>query len=719
MTSISELIQLPSTATKVLEILTKEAGVGLPTKGIIAGQSVLSALNQLASDSKRVIYNDIDIFNFKKNEKIRHKVTGLNTTSVYFEKTLGDSEYSHLYTGVVRFFNSKRKGPLNLISVRAMSNEDYLASEDHLKECLLKTFDINSVQVAVDLQKETLFWEPNFIEYLTTDQLRLSVVLGPIQSLLRVLNKEKTNQGFLDIDYAFNVTLAALLGHAGYCVENTIMLSRIIPDISRRSPVDVQISLEKELSLTQRIDAIKSHWEQDKSKFGYSSFSGPVFGKKYFELYQKFESRLQPYFELVELSQGSQKIYYPLIKELPEQFITKIKPYESLLNRDWSPLQQYKNKSKKKCLTSFEKVLNPSTKQVEKDNIKKLLDTPEELIEALLQKGTTIREFNRNASSLLNANQYADKTKETLMGYYKAHSSELKPVVWACENVSQIYESLNRSYKSIQKIWGAESVNKAFAAHHKYFQTLKEMRQLLTYEEQPLRERLKQEPPRWSIKLHLREVNGQYMYAIEPVNRYGGHKNYIYVEEEQEQALKELANINAPLMDKNYLYLLRNVHMLNLKLTSQRQQQPLQPVIEKDEELFSSKLSKEFGENNSFKVKQLRSEFDLEQEGEEMSHCVGGYTQKVSTGACSIWHLQDLTGLKDSTLEVGVLPEEWKTEHGLKVVNRYYIAQHRAHNNKSPDHRLDTLANVLIESLNSNSIKELLQNSNVENSVAS
>ena len=106
MQNIQQLLLQPDTGKKVLETLVKESGTSLPSQGLVAGQSVLSALFQLASDNKKIVYNDIDVFQFKKNEKMRHRVTGKNQTSVFHEVVDASEDYSQLYSGVVKFFNS-------------------------------------------------------------------------------------------------------------------------------------------------------------------------------------------------------------------------------------------------------------------------------------------------------------------------------------------------------------------------------------------------------------------------------------------------------------------------------------------------------------------------------------------------------------------------------------------------------------------------------------
>lgn len=708
MQTIQQLLLQPDTGKKVLETLTKESGTSLPSQGLVAGQSVLSALFQLASDNKKVVYNDIDVFQFKKNEKMRNRVTGKNQTAVFHEVVDASEEYSQLYSGVVKFFNSTREGDINKITVKASSNVDFSSSEDHLKTFLLKTFDINSVKVGVDLKTEKIFWEQDFVNYLKTQQLHLSTVIGPVQSLLRILTKHEKNQGYLDFEYALNMTMASILSNfGGYTVYEEI--AQETPQLLERSPLEAQLWLEKEYSVNQRIESVKKSWTENLKKYGYSTFKGPVFGKKYFDYYVEHEERLAPYFELVKLENGTRAIYYPLIKKLPDSFTSKIKPFETLLTREWNSTNVQKSKNKRQWLVSYEKILNPSTKQSEKENILRLINTPPEFVEGMLVKGYSLKKFSDSMNKILTPGAYSEKTKEKLISYYRSHSNELRKSLWSCTSVSEIHEKLNQSFKSITSVWGEDNINKAFAAHHKYSSVIKEVTRILQYENQPLRERLKQEKPNFTLSLQLREVNDKYVYVAQSKSRgYTGQSSKeVYVAEDQEEAFQKFVVHQNLLMNKDYMTLLKSVHMLNFSIESSTKKRALQPVWEKDEVLFEKRVNEEFGGNSKFKVTQLRTEFELEQEGEEMSHCVGGYSTTVAQGLCSIWHLQEEGTQNHSTLEVRLKEELITIDDEPCEVSKYYIVQNRARHNKTPVSSLLKLGNILVDCLNSKNKKSL------------
>ena len=282
---------------------------------------------------------------------------------------------------------------------------------------------------------------------------------------------------------------------------------------------------------------------------------------------------------------------------MPEEFVRKMQPYQELLSPGWNQMKSFQNKQKRKWITSYEKVLNPSTKQSEKENILKLLKAPVSFLDSILSGKYAISNFQKNMSSILNEGSYSEKNKEKLLSYFQAHKQELREKVRACSSFGEIFEELNKSLKAVVKVWGEENINKAFSAHHKYYHVLKEMSEIITYEEQPLKERLKQTQPNRTIILQYDQVNNEYMFIARPVNRYhaGRKESVVYLAEDQEKAFKSLANIEHPLFNKDYAHLLKTVHMLNFSINSEKKKEQIQPVWEKDEELFLKKLTQEIG----------------------------------------------------------------------------------------------------------------------------
>lgn len=92
----------------------------------------------------------------------------------------------------------------------------------------------------------------------------------------------------------------------------------------------------------------------------------------------------------------------------------------------------------------------------------------------------------------------------------------------------------------------------------------------------------------------------------------------------------------------------------------------LEEYIEKNRELFYLVEPLDIGYFKHF-MKELTSALELELEGNHMKHCVGGYSFKVKSGDCRIFHIKTKKG--HSTLEIS---------------DTYDIIQHKAPSNKEP-----------------------------------
>lgn len=146
--------------------------------------------------------------------------------------------------------------------------------------------------------------------------------------------------------------------------------------------------------------------------------------------------------------------------------------------------------------------------------------------------------------------------------------------------------------------------------------------------------------------------------------------------------------------------------MLNFSINSEKKKEQIQQVWEKDEELFLEKLTQEFGSDHKLKATQLLTEYDLEQEGEDMVHCVGGYSTHVASNLCSIWHLEDGDNFAASTIEIRRDAKTIQTHESAFEYFNYYIVQNRAKQNLPPHENLQKLGKILVEALTNKSIKD-------------
>jgi len=207
-----EILNQPMTTKLILSILSNYSK--LPKKGILSGQSVASAIFELLQLNIKPIYNDIDIFidfslsfwinnhreenknlwikNLRKtiNEKQDSKTTDWG--NIFVEQTpYGQIQLSKLST--YKVLTSTKIGMLNKTYILSnfKDNSDNLYKSNELAMEIISNFDMNCVQVGINLETNKLFFTENFLEFLLTKQLKIVKWNTPIHSFIRLQKKFK------------------------------------------------------------------------------------------------------------------------------------------------------------------------------------------------------------------------------------------------------------------------------------------------------------------------------------------------------------------------------------------------------------------------------------------------------------------------------------------------------------------------------------------------
>ena len=190
------------------QILTRLSGFcDLPTEGLLAGQAVASAVSELFGDGRAAKYNDVDLFRgYRHNPESqstrakREELRALHPCA--FEKldieleSLRYDEYSHMALHVVpqlkfqkrktyRVIKTSRQGLLNIVE----------CAFSRAESSILDSFDLNCVQVGVDLQTKKLLWTPAYARFLATHQMEIVHLHTPFHSLIRYLKKKRELEG--------------------------------------------------------------------------------------------------------------------------------------------------------------------------------------------------------------------------------------------------------------------------------------------------------------------------------------------------------------------------------------------------------------------------------------------------------------------------------------------------------------------------------------------
>lgn len=168
----------------------------LPRRGLVAGQAVASAISELHGDGRAVVYNDVDVFT-RANDKDRHRVKMLRQgqsesaiATLDFLSDMdgyGNSAYKlqdrHVAYSVVK---SIRDGMVNQVVCERSDTSDFE---------MLRSFDMNNVQVGVNLETQKLVWTPAFADFLHTHQLEITRLHTPMHSLIRYFRKKEELAG--------------------------------------------------------------------------------------------------------------------------------------------------------------------------------------------------------------------------------------------------------------------------------------------------------------------------------------------------------------------------------------------------------------------------------------------------------------------------------------------------------------------------------------------
>jgi len=163
-----------------------------PDKGFIAGGSLANLIWEQISGNVAKI-NDIDIFIYKGEYKREHEKSISLWDNDKGEKLNYLSTKKQLiidYSGITttrtakdyyKIISSGRKGIFNLIEYQASSQRPDL---------VLDSFDINCVKVGYSIEEDKFYWDSDFEEFIKTGELKLSNILTPAHSAIRLIKKK-------------------------------------------------------------------------------------------------------------------------------------------------------------------------------------------------------------------------------------------------------------------------------------------------------------------------------------------------------------------------------------------------------------------------------------------------------------------------------------------------------------------------------------------------
>lgn len=159
---------------------------GLPKRGFLAGGSIANIVWELVSGNKAVV-SDIDIFIFDSLEE-KINTSNRDTLFNYQEK---ETKYYEDYTGMC--FNTYTKDFYSIIEAErdGMFNNIRYKSNTEDPSLIIKSFDINSTRIGYSIEKDELYWTSEFEEFLKTGDLKVTNLMTPSHTAIRIVKKSK------------------------------------------------------------------------------------------------------------------------------------------------------------------------------------------------------------------------------------------------------------------------------------------------------------------------------------------------------------------------------------------------------------------------------------------------------------------------------------------------------------------------------------------------
>ena len=188
---------LKETGLKIRKFLEEKAGVEFNNSGVIAGQSVAEAYFRVNNVNIHTRIKDIDLFD--QYESQLKKYGSFDNEKSFVIRTYGKKEInvhktsygfvSKEQTNGLEINKTGQKGILNLIYARKVNNKtSYIKS-------VVDSFDINAIQVGLDLRTNEIYLTQDFKDFLKHKNLEISNYTSPITSLIRLLEKEEFTKG--------------------------------------------------------------------------------------------------------------------------------------------------------------------------------------------------------------------------------------------------------------------------------------------------------------------------------------------------------------------------------------------------------------------------------------------------------------------------------------------------------------------------------------------
>lgn len=240
---------------KQLEFELSKNKQKLPKTGIVAGQSVSSIICKILNVDINYVINDIDIFQ-KATEVDRNKADMQKKSSFvsnisklrYEGYEDGDYErpketvFKTIQNGGYYLVRALRDGLINYIKVSATTFNI---------ESIIEGFDLNAVQVGIDIETKELIGTQYFWDFIKSKELELVNTFTPSHSIIRYFKKKKELGCYGNDEYNASIVAFAIYFNHCHKWEDIVFkakINTITPNIFGTKYREMYDSVSEEIS---------------------------------------------------------------------------------------------------------------------------------------------------------------------------------------------------------------------------------------------------------------------------------------------------------------------------------------------------------------------------------------------------------------------------------------------------------------------------------------
>lgn len=183
------IINIEQLGRQALSLIKKEWG--LPKRGLLAGGALANIIWELVSGNKAII-NDIDVFILESEDLYQEDLKSLfeykETEDLYYEQYAGIGWVTKT-KDYYKIKSAEKEGIFNNISCVSNKKEPLI---------IINSFDINATKVGYSIEEDELYWTTDFEEFLKTGELKISTLITPAHTAIRLSKKCKELNATLD-----------------------------------------------------------------------------------------------------------------------------------------------------------------------------------------------------------------------------------------------------------------------------------------------------------------------------------------------------------------------------------------------------------------------------------------------------------------------------------------------------------------------------------------